>query len=88
MYADVVRWSLGADGRVPRLAQRRVMPGSKENDSPDHFLAFSPLADPRLVLSPQLYGRPAGERRPDCCHLGGEVFLERFSISLGHIRKS
>ena len=26
MYADVVRWSLGADGRVPRLAQRRVMP--------------------------------------------------------------
>lgn len=26
MYADVVRGSLGADGRVPHLTQRRVMP--------------------------------------------------------------
>ena len=25
MYAEDVRWSLGADGRVPRLAQRRVI---------------------------------------------------------------
>jgi hypothetical protein len=25
MYADFVRWSFGADGRVPRLAQRRVI---------------------------------------------------------------
>ena len=33
------------------------------------------LADPRFVLPPQLYGCPAGERRPDRCHLGGEVFL-------------
>jgi hypothetical protein len=34
------------------------------------------LADPRLVLPPQLYGCAAGERRPDRCHLGGEVFLK------------
>ena len=76
MYADVVRWSLGADGRVPRLAQRRVMPGSKENDSPDHFLAFSPLADPRLVLPPQLYGRTFGEGLADLRQMGGEGFLK------------
>jgi len=25
MYADLVRWSLGAGGRVPRFAQRRVI---------------------------------------------------------------
>jgi hypothetical protein len=25
MEADAVRWSLGAEGRVPRLAQRRVI---------------------------------------------------------------
>jgi hypothetical protein len=25
MYVDRVRWSLGADGRVPRFAQRRVI---------------------------------------------------------------
>jgi len=78
MYAEAVRWPLGADGRVPRFAQRLVMPGSKENDSLDHFLVFSPLADPRFVLSPQLYGRAPRavlrERRADCCHQGGEVF--------------
>ena len=34
------------------------------------------LADPRLVLPPQRYGCAAGERRPDRCHLGGEVFLK------------
>jgi hypothetical protein len=26
MQADAVRWSLGAEGRLPRLAQRRVIP--------------------------------------------------------------
>jgi hypothetical protein len=25
MYIDAVRWSDGADGRLPRLAQRRVI---------------------------------------------------------------
>ena len=33
------------------------------------------LADPRLVLPPQLYGCATGERRPDRCPLGGDVFL-------------
>ncbi len=34
------------------------------------------LADPRLVLPPNLYGRTARERRPDRCQLGREVFLK------------
>ena len=34
------------------------------------------LADPCLVLPPNLYGRTARERRPDRCQLGGEVFLK------------
>ena len=90
IQADLVRWSLGALGRVPRFAQRRVILVRRANDSPDHLLLLLTLSDPvrhayaaplgprsRLtVLPPDLYVGIAREPGADFRHFGGEVFLK------------
>lgn len=47
----------------------RAAPGSATRDA-------VLLADPRLVLPPDLYGRAAWERRADRCQRGGEGLLK------------
>jgi hypothetical protein len=62
MSAHLLRKSCGALGRVPRLAQWRVI------------LVFSP--DPSFVLEPNFDFHALIELRPDRLQLGGEVFLK------------
>jgi hypothetical protein len=76
--------ALGRTDRAVDIGRRGALILGRRGPRP----AFRPapgdavlLADPRLVLPPQLYGCAARERRPDRCHLGGEVFLNAGIVS-------
>ena len=66
------------DGTIDIRRGRALVLGRRWSCSPPRPAAGDAvlLVDPRLVLPPQLYGCAKGERRPDRCHLGGEVFLK------------
>jgi hypothetical protein len=51
MYAEAVRWSLGAEGRVPRRAHRRVIPFFWPTlaSSWNHTSIRLPLATPSAI---------------------------------------
>ena len=67
-----MRWSLGAEGRVPRRAQRRVMVFFW----PTRALILRPSKD---VGEPDLYRLADG--LTDRCQTGGEVFLKMAAAS-------
>src|SRR4051794_27070726 len=68
MSAEAVLWSLGAEGRVPRLAQRRVIPAFAGT-------SLVLLPDPRLIGEPDLDQLAASFGLRGFLQTGGEVFL-------------
>src|SRR5215210_3974087 len=68
MSAEAVRWSFGAAGRVPRLAQRRVIPACAGT-------SLVLLPDPGLIGEPDLEGL-AAHRLCDRLQTGREVCLK------------